>query len=501
MKKILIAMLVSIMLVIFLLGFVDINKKVQVENKEIFTYSITTIPRDFQNVGSLDKRVQDIVCATSKGLVEVDKDGKIVPSLAESVDVKEDGIEYDFNIKSDIYWSDGSKITTKDISNFFREVITYEDEAGIESLLEVYGARTFRSGEGSFNEGVGIQTTENKIIIRLNSKNPNFLNELSKPQYRVRKNLDSWKNISKNFKDIIYSGDYSITSMDLSEIVLKRNSKSDTNIVETINIVENEVVEVAMAAFEVGNRDIVVDPPKSELTRLETQGKLITSKSDLAIYLAFNPKVDSLTIDGKKEIYSLINKAVAEYQIQNINLLELADGSYFRNDKEDLAKLQARKVMSNVGVDENFKYLEEIVMIAEESVENKELCNFLSEWFKKNSNIVLSYNLITRDEINNMQDETYYNVTLIQCEASVNDRNILYNNSIKFLPNEYKKTVENANKGGNDSETSSEVEDILFNTYSVLPLMFYNKNIAIGENLKDIILDGNGNIYFRKLVQ
>lgn len=496
MKKILITVISSALVVMFLLGFVDVVKEAPVENKKEFTYSITTIPYELKTIGSLEKREQDIVCATSRGLVEVDKNSNIVPSLAESVDVKEDGIEYDFKIRKDIYWSNGEQITPKHIAEFFREVLVEESEESVAALLDVYGARAFRNGEGTFTEGVGIQTTEDRLTIRLNSKNPSFLEELSKPQYRVRNNISKWDDISNNYGNIIYSGEYSISSMNMSEIVLKRNIKSNPNLVETINIIEDEGEELAMAAFEVGNRDIVVNPPKSQLKRLQTEGRLVTSNSDLSMYLAFNPKGTALPMEGKKEVYSLINKAVGEYQIQNEILLELAEGSYFRDDKEDLAKLQSRKVMTNTGGE--WDPLEEIVLIAEDSVDNKELCIFLSEWFEKNTKIILSYNLVSKDELSNLHDETYYNVALIQCEASLNNKKELYNTIKNFLPKEYKESLENSKEEDKEAVFSN-MEDGLFSSYSVLPLLFYNENIAISEKMKNIALDGNGNIYFSKL--
>lgn len=496
MKKILITVLSSLLVVMFLLGFVDIVNEVPTESKEVFTYSITTIPRELKTVGSLDKREQDIVCATSRGLVEIDKGGNIVPSLAESVDVKEDGIEYDFKIRQDIYWSNGEQITTDDIATFFREVLTEENEENITALLDVYGARAFRNGEGIFSENVGIQTSEDRLTIRLNTKNPNFLEELSKPQYRIRDGLIYWEDINKKFGDIKYSGEYSIISMDMSEIVMKRNSKSNPNLVETINIIEDEGTEIAMAAFEIGDRDVVVDPPKSQLSRLQSEGRLVTNDSDLAMYLAFNPKGTALPMEGKKEVYSLINKAVGEYQIQNEILLELAEGSYFRDDKEDLAKLQSRKVMSNT--ENEWEPIEEIVLIAEDNVDNKELCNYISEWFMKNTEMILSYNLVSGEELSNLHDETYYNVALIQCEASLNNKKILYENVMNFLPTNYKDTLENTKLEDRESIFTS-MEDDLFNTYSVLPLLFYNENIAISQEIKNVVLDGNGNIYFNKL--
>ena len=55
------------------------------------------------SVANLNKREQDIICAISKGLVEVDINGEIKPSLAQSVEVRDEGVEYEFKIKKNIY--------------------------------------------------------------------------------------------------------------------------------------------------------------------------------------------------------------------------------------------------------------------------------------------------------------------------------------------------------------------------------------------------------------
>ncbi len=138
MRKLIILSLITIMTVSFLVGFIDVVNKDTPKVKDIFTYSVAEVPTNLIIVGNLDERVQDIICATSKGLVEIDKDKNINPSLSDSVDVNDDGLEYVFKIKKDIYWSDGSVITPKDIMAFFREIITEEKEENIKAILNIY---------------------------------------------------------------------------------------------------------------------------------------------------------------------------------------------------------------------------------------------------------------------------------------------------------------------------------------------------------------------------
>ena len=49
-----------------------------------------------------------------EGLATRDKDNKIIPGVAESWDISEDGLTYTFHIRENAKWSDGKKITAED---------------------------------------------------------------------------------------------------------------------------------------------------------------------------------------------------------------------------------------------------------------------------------------------------------------------------------------------------------------------------------------------------
>lgn len=497
-KRLVLVIISTAIVVGFFLGFIEVVNQEPTENKEVFTYSVADIPSDFKSVGSLDKRIQDIICATSRGLVELDASKNIVPSLSESVDIRDDGLEYDFKIRSDIYWSDGTKLTPKDIVAFFREILTEEKEENISALLNIYGAKAFRDGTGSFMENVGITFGEDNIVFRLNSKDDKFIEEIATPQYRIRKNVLLWDDIKQNYNKLIYSGYYSISEMTLSDLTLKRNDSADMQLVESIKIVDDEGEELAMASFEIGERDIVINPPKSQLSRLQEENRLLTLESNKAMYLAFNPNSDSITLEGKKGMYNLINKAVENYQLENTMFMELAEGSYFREDKEDLSKLQARKVMSSNTTGE-WSEPEKISLVVEESAQNKELCEYIAKWFENNSDIYLDYKLITKEEIESIKDANYYDIALIQGNSNLSGEDSIYNELVKFLPEKYRNQLLSVKTEGERLGLFLKLEDDLFNTYQVLPLVFYNNNIAVNSKMKNLILDGNGNIDYNKI--
>ena len=494
MKRIGISLLILISIVVFVLGFVEVDNKDEHVKEDTIVYSVTSIPNNLEKVTGLSKREEDIICATSNGLVKKDNKGEIVSSLAKEINVKDDGIEYEFILNDDIYWSNGEKITPDDIRDFFKELIKSEDEENISAALSIYGAKEFRSGKGTFDKGVAITTGENLVKIRLNTKNDEFLNELTKPQYRLRKLLPVWSDMKNTYNELLYSGDYKITSMDDSQIVLTKNKNG--NGPNTIDLVKDDNEELAMASFEIGNRDIVMNPPNSQLGKLKEDNRLITLTSDEGHYLSINNKDNRFSLASRREIYKNIYQATEEFMGKNPQRVESAEGSYFREDKEDLSKLQTRKVMINQS--EDLREIDSLTLLAEDSDEGRDFCKFLVNWFKENLSINLRYYLVESNELNDFDLLDKYDIVLINAKADYNERYDLYKELSYFLSDSEKDMLANLNN--TNANELNKIEAKMFDDCTIVPVMFSNINIAISNRVNNIIIDGNGNLDFSSLV-
>lgn len=483
MRKIIISAVITMIILITGLSFIEIEENLQLEEENSIIYALDKIPNSVKDVSLLSTREKDIITATSKGLVEKNSNGDIEPCLASEVNIKEDGIEYQFKIKNDIYWSDGNLITPDDIVDFFREILKEESDENIKELLNIYGAREYREGEVSFDSGVAINATEDTVIIRLNSKDDKFLEELTKPQYRVRKFLIMWEDLEANYKDIPYAGDYFISKINEEGMELKVNKYNVKDAkVEAIKLVEDKNVELAMAAYDIGERDIVVNPPKSELNRLAGEEKLITLPSDKAKYIYIN---EDLPLKTRRTIYNNYNKALEEYSISNSYFVESAEGSYFREDKDDLTKLQARKVSSNK---DNGKLPEIITLLAEDTIDNRSICKHIQNWYKENTGTTIRYSLVTKEEYENKELRKRYDVVIVDSVANRKHEEKYYSDLEEWF-NERQKNMIN-------EEKYSELENDLFSNYTFLPLVFENINVAISDRVKEIDFDWYGNLKF-----
>lgn len=493
MKKYFFYIIMLSIVILFCLGFINKESKNISNNnsEEVISYGVGEIPVDLEKVTGLSKRNEDIICAVSKGLVSKDESNKIIPSLAKTVIKDKDSIQYEFKLRDDIFWSDGSKITPNDITEFFKELLKEEDEENIQALLNIYGAQDYKNGKVIFETGVAIRETDDSVIIRLNKKDDNFLNELSKPQYRIRKYLIMWRNIQNNYNKLVYSGDYKIDSMNNDNMVLKRNNNNENDIAD-IKLLKDASVEVSMALYEVKQRDIIIDPPETELNKLLEQKKLITMPKIEATYLVINSKKNSIPIQGRREIYNDICKAMELYQNSNNKEFDLAEGSFFREDKEDLTKLQARKVLSNK--ESTWDKPKILTILCEDTNENRILCRSIQSWFKENTNIFIKYSLV-KDEFKDEELKKRYDMLLINNEADASKKQNFYLKFKEYLTDNQNKLLEKSisNKANQDF---SSLEENLFEDCDILPLIFYNENIAISDKISQLKFDGNGNIDF-----
>ncbi len=127
-------------------------------------YSLSDIPLSIQ---------QEI----SFGLTTISETQEVLPGIAKSWSVSEDGKIYIFNLRDDLFWHDGTRLKSRDINYSFKEAtIDYpNDSTLIVTLSEAYAALPAQLSRPAFKIGL-IGVGDNKIIKI--KKNGLYLEEL-----------------------------------------------------------------------------------------------------------------------------------------------------------------------------------------------------------------------------------------------------------------------------------------------------------------------------------
>ncbi|HAK41901.1 MAG TPA: peptide ABC transporter substrate-binding protein, partial [Clostridium sp.] len=76
-------------------------------NIDCITYNMNMNPNDLQLTATDSVRDKDLLVTLFEGLVKENENGEIVPALSKEVEISDDGLEYTFKLREDIYYSSG----------------------------------------------------------------------------------------------------------------------------------------------------------------------------------------------------------------------------------------------------------------------------------------------------------------------------------------------------------------------------------------------------------
>ena len=142
-------------------------------NADIQTADVQKTSKDYEVPFNIFDRLVD---------VEVDADGnsKIVPSLAESWDISDDGLEYTFHLRQGVKFHNGNDFTAEDVAYTFHRMLTVEGGVNTEFIDQIKGADELLAGETDTLEGVEVV---DDYIIKVTLKEPfaGFLASISSP--------------------------------------------------------------------------------------------------------------------------------------------------------------------------------------------------------------------------------------------------------------------------------------------------------------------------------
>ncbi|MCB0014499.1 MAG: hypothetical protein KDE34_21440, partial [Anaerolineales bacterium] len=83
----------------------------------IFVEGVVGLPRQINPLLSDPNPVdQELVSLIFDGLTRYDATGRLVPNLAESWQVSDDGLTVQFTLRDDAHWQDGEPVTAADVA-------------------------------------------------------------------------------------------------------------------------------------------------------------------------------------------------------------------------------------------------------------------------------------------------------------------------------------------------------------------------------------------------
>ena len=213
-----------------------------------------------------------------EGLVVYDREAQVIPGVAESWEISEDGTVYTFQLRDDATWSNGDPVTAEDFVYSFRRIMTPETGAKYANILyPIANAEAINKGETEPAE-MGVRALDDKTLeITLAQPTPYFL-ELLTHQTGLPVHPASVEEHGSDFVqpgNMVSNGAYMLEENILNDrIVLRKNDNfhDAANVdIAQVNYLPFEDRATCVRAWEAGEVHSCSDLPAEDIERLRAE--------------------------------------------------------------------------------------------------------------------------------------------------------------------------------------------------------------------------------------
>lgn len=508
------------------------------ETKEAISQSIvisTPAPiSTLDTTQTTDKNTFTMVQHLFEGLTRFDETTTPVPGIAKTIDVSEDGKEYNFTLREDAKWSNGETITAHDFEYAWKRLLSPDTQGPNAYLLDnVVNGLAVRNGEKPVDE-VGFKaTSDTEFKVTLENPQPSFLSVLAigwlapQQQAYVEKTGAAY---GTNSDSLLYNGAFVLTNWDGTSDTwtLEKNKEyydQEAVKLEEVSVQTLKEENTGISLFEGGDLDLV-----------RISGQNVAQYSNLDGYVTFNDVANSFLDFNKKEDSPLANldlrKAIA-LAIDKEALTEsvLADGSKPLNGlvpagldsnpetNEDYRKYSGDHVTYNV--DEAKKHWKqaqkevgeklEVNLLAADTDQGKKVSEYIQSQLEENlPGLKINVNLQPSNNVNQSRREKNYEISLSGWIAGSSEIDSYFNlyvtnssyNYGNYNNKEYTdlvvkaKTVD-ANDSNKQFEDYKKAEEILLEQDSAhVPVYQSASNYLVNPKIKNVEYPSYGGYFF-----
>jgi len=198
------------------------------------------------------------------GLVQLTPEDELLPDIARSWEMLDEGRKYIFHLRDDVVWSDGEPLTAADFKSAWKRTLSPENDKGLpEILFDINNAKKYREGFLDDLEALGVNAVDDYTLeVDLEGPSNCFLQimalGISKPVPRhiVQRFGDDWSDP----ETLVTNGPFRLKSLiDDKELIFERNDSYHGQFGGNIYRVDliRTSDEEAIAMYERGELDII----------------------------------------------------------------------------------------------------------------------------------------------------------------------------------------------------------------------------------------------------
>ncbi|WP_419879571.1 peptide ABC transporter substrate-binding protein [Brevibacillus centrosporus] len=272
---------------------------------QVLTVNAKTEPSSLNPALIDNQSAGDIANQLFEGLVRVDKNGEIVPGVAEKWDISEDKTVYTFHLRQDAKWSNGEPVTADDFVYSWEKALRPDTGAPLaDNLSFIKNGSKYLAGELKDPSALGMKALDPQTLqVTLERPTPFFLRLTSFfSVLPINKKVDeSNSNWSGEAASFVSNGPFMMKEWKHDqEIAMVPNPQywaKDAVKLQSIvwKMVNDQNTEYQM--YQTGELDIAF-PPTSATAKLLAEGKAKTVPVARTAYVRYNHK-DNLFANQK----------------------------------------------------------------------------------------------------------------------------------------------------------------------------------------------------------
>ncbi|WP_288680747.1 peptide ABC transporter substrate-binding protein [uncultured Brachyspira sp.] len=457
-----------------------------------------------------------------EGLMKKDKDGKIIPGIAERYEMSDDGLVYTFYLRTNAKWSDGNNFTADDFLYSYRRFVDPKTAAPYGHLMKpIKNALKITKGEIPVEE-LGIKKVDDYTLeITLENPTAYFL-ELADMYLPVRKDIieeygNTWV---LNPESYICNGPYKMKERIIDDkIVMEINTNYydyDKLVAKNITIKMISDRNTALAGVRNGDIHFSNLVPPQEVEELRKEKLIVMNQAYGTVFFEIN-------LTNKAFTDSRVRKALAlaidrNYLVNTVNksgeipagafvppLIDDYEGKFRQNggdylsvDINDYQKNieEAKRLMAEAGYPNGENYPVVEVLVSSEG--NVVMVEAIQQMWK---NIGVDAIIMPREWAVILQSfrDLSYQMVLSGWTGDYNDPMTMLDLYLSYAPSNpgysnfvYDNLLEEAQKTVNAKDRMQilhKAEEILMNDMPIIPLHYRSNPLMISKRLMDYKLD------------
>ncbi|UYU22619.1 peptide ABC transporter substrate-binding protein [Bacillus velezensis] len=475
-----------------------------------------------------------VIRQTFEGLTRVNSKGEPEEGMASKIETSKDGKTYTFTIRDGAKWSNGDPVTAQDFEYAWKWALDPNNESQYAyQLYYIKGAEAANTGKGKIDD-VGVKAVNDKTLkVELNNPTPYFTQLTSFYTYMPvnKKIAEKHKNWNTNAgENYVSNGPFKMTAWKHSgSITLEKNDQywdKDAVKLKKINMVMINNNNTELKKFQAGELDWAGMPlgqlPTESLPTLKKDGSLHVEPIAGVYWYKFNTEEKPLNnVNIRKALaYAIDRSSIVKNVTQGEQIPAMAavppsmkgfkdnTKGYFKDNDVKSAKEFLNKGLKELGV-KNASDLPAIKLSFNTDDAHAKIAQAVQEMWKKNLGVKVE---LDNSEWNVYIDKLHsqnYQIARMGWLGDFNDPiNFLElfrdkeggNNDTGWEDPEFKKLLNQSQLETDPDKRIEELkkaEKIFIDAMPVAPVYFYTVPWVQDKNLKNVILTGTGEVYFR----